>query len=89
MLHRVWFSKMLDGRYVLTRLRPKLHQVGLSDNYDYYIPYGDPWGYRYICETAFHVMTNLPPIEVGQQIRVSLTFNCTALTLPLSGLLAR
>lgn len=55
---------------MLTRHRPKAVPVGGVGLPDFYVPEGDALGYRYICEYGYLLLTQLPPLVIGEQIRV-------------------
>lgn len=60
---------------MLTRHRPKALPVGGVGLPDFYVPEGDALGYRYICEYGFMLLTQLPTLQIGEQIRVRVNIN--------------
>ena len=69
---KLWVTKQRDGRYMLTKLKPKICRIYGTEIEDAYVKYGEPIGLKHICEVILQIarITSLQPL---QSIQVDLT----------------
>lgn len=65
----LWLSRQHNGLYMLTYLKPLLHQVEGRDFQDFYIQPGEPVGERNFCDLILKLVS-LPPLKKLESVRV-------------------
>lgn len=66
-----YLSRQRDGKYMLTYLPPILSNVGNTGEKDFYIQYGEPIGFRFICPWGAKVIFGVE-LEPLQSVKVNI-----------------